>query len=160
MKNVKLQTIGQRPLLIKPRFKTDMRTQFAALCFKMVLKKPEFLLITSRGSGRWIIPKGWPVNGKTPAESALKEAWEEAGVIGELSGRCLGIFSYRKTLDSGPDVLCAAMVFPIKVIRLKKKFPESLQRKRRWFNRKKAARILENPELASMIKLFNPNMPE
>ncbi|MCY3983695.1 MAG: NUDIX hydrolase [Roseovarius sp.] len=158
MKNIRPQTIDQRPLLIKPRPKTDLRTQFAALCFKMVRKRPEFLLITSRGSGRWVIPKGWPADGKTPAESALKEAWEEAGVIGQLSGGCLGMFSYSKTLESGSDVLCAAMVFPIKVIKLKDKFPESIQRKRRWFSRKKAAKKLENPELAAVIKIFDPDL--
>ncbi|MFC6583776.1 NUDIX hydrolase [Sulfitobacter aestuariivivens] len=54
-----------------------MRTQFAALCYRVKKGKVQVLLVTSRGTKRWIVPKGWPMDGKTPAQSAALEAWEE-----------------------------------------------------------------------------------
>jgi len=74
--------IKQLPLSLHGAAKGEVRTQFAALPFRVKEDKVQVLLITSRGTGRWIVPKGWPMEGKTPAESALQEAWEEAGVQG------------------------------------------------------------------------------
>ena len=73
--------------------------------------KIQVLLVTSRGSGRWILPKGWPMDGKTPAASAAQEAWEEAGVDGTPDSRPLGLFSYNKSLDDADEGFpCVAMV--------------------------------------------------
>ena len=151
--------IKQLPLSFGQADKTDVRTQFAALCYRVKNNKIQFLLITSRGSGRWILPKGWPMGGKTPAESAAQEAWEEAGVHGIPDSRPLGLFSYSKTLDDlETDLPCVAMVYGIKVKALAKDYPEAGQRTRRWVNRKKAAAMVEEPELSRILRDFDPRV--
>ncbi len=145
------------PISLREHHKSDVRTQFAALCYRISDDdKPEILLVTSRGTGRWIIPKGWPMDGKTPIESALQEAWEEAGVKGKVSGPCLGLYSYHKELNDESDLPCVAMVYPIKVKSLAKKYPEVGQRSRKWLSLKKAAARVDEPELAHILATFNP----
>jgi len=112
------------------------------------------LLITSRGSGRWILPKGWPLDGKTPAKSAAREAWEEAGVTGKVYDQCLGLYSYSKSVD-GTGLPIVAMIYPIRVKSLADDYPEAGQRVRKWFSRKKAAKQVAQPELARIIKDFD-----
>ena len=146
------------PLLVRPERKTDMRTQFAALCYRIKADRPEVLLITSRGTGRWIVPKGWPVPGMTPAASAEREAWEEAGVRGRFHDICLGLYSYIKIVEDGPDLPCAAMVYPVRVRALAEDYPEKDQRKRKWMRRKKAAAKVDEPELAQIIRRFDPKL--
>lgn len=146
----------QEPIVLNDRHKSELRTQFAALCYRMVDGKPQILLITSRRTGRWIIPKGWPVHGKTPVQSALLEAWEEAGVKGHVTGECLGLFSYQKNIEDADDLPCVAMVYPVKVKSLASKYPEKGQRKRRWLSPKKAAQRVDEPELAQLLKNFDP----
>ena len=153
---VKSMMIKQLPICIRASHKSDVRTQFSALCFRVRRGKPEVLLVTSRGSGRWIVPKGWPIDGKTPADSAAQEAWEEAGVIGRPFDRCLGLYSYVKTLVENRDSPIVALVYPIKVKSLAKKFPEEGQRVRKWFSMKKAAALVAEPELARILKDFDP----
>ena len=151
-----LHTAKQRPILLQNGDKRDVRTQFAALCYRLIRGKPEILLITSRRSGRWIIPKGWPMDGKTPGESALVEAWEEAGVIGKVHPRCLGLYSYHKDIGSNRDLPCVAMVYPVRVKSLAHDFPEAGQRKRKWMSPKKAAQRISEPELAHLLRKFDP----
>ena len=79
--------------------KRDVRTQFAALCYRVKAGKPQFLLITSRGTGRWILPKGWPIADQSPGQTVQTEAWEEAGVTGVVDERPIGIYSYIKELE-------------------------------------------------------------
>ena len=116
----------------------------------------QILLVTSRGSKRWIVPKGWPMEAKTPAASALQEAWEEAGVTGRPDGTCLGVYTYAKELGPADEVPCLAMLYPVMVKSLAKRFPESGQRRRVWVSRKKAARMVLEPELARLILDFDP----
>lgn len=148
--------IKQVPIVLRSREKSDVRTQFAALCYRIVKDKPEFLMVTSRGTGRWIIPKGWPVDGKTPAESALTEAWEEAGVIGRVTGPCLGLFSYHKLLPEAGGLPCVAMVYPVRVKALADDFPEAGERRRKWMRPKKAAAKVDETELAQIMLGFDP----
>lgn len=131
-------------------------TQFAALCYRVVKDKTEVLMITSRDRGRWVIPKGWPMDGKTPAECALIEAWEEAGVRGKVAGGCLGFFSYTKEIAPKDRRLCVAMVYPIKVKSLEDRFPEARERRRKWMRPKKAAARVEEPDLAELLRHFDP----
>jgi 8-oxo-dGTP pyrophosphatase MutT (NUDIX family) len=147
--------IKQLPISIRASHKSDVRSQFAALCYRLVRDKPEILLVTSRGSGRWIAPKGWPMDGKTPAESAAQEAWEEAGVVGKAHNQCLGLYSYNKTMARGVGLPCVAMVYPVLVKTLVTDFPEKGQRQRRWFTPKKAAARVQEPELARILADFD-----
>lgn len=146
----------QQPLALTAARKTNVRTQFAALCYRLENDKPKILLITSRRSGRWIAPKGWPIPGKTPAASALREAYEEAGVRGREIDQCLGVYSYNKLHASGAGLPCLAMVFPVRVDDLLDEFPEQGQRQRKWFGRKKAAAMVQSPELSQIIRRFDP----
>lgn len=153
-----VHTITQLPLSLQCGGKTDLRTQFAALCYRMVRGRPEVLLITSRGSRRWIVPKGWPMDGKTPGESALTEAWEEAGVIGKVQDRCLGLFSYQKLIGADSGLPCVALLYPVRVKKLVPDYPEKGQRQRRWMRPKKAAQRVQEPELAHIIRHFQPHL--
>lgn len=149
--------IRQLPISLNGARKDELRVQFAALCYRVKEGKVQVLLITSRGGGRWIVPKGWPMEDKTPAESALQEAWEEAGVTGRAVETCLGVYSYAKSRGDAPGGMpCLAMLYPVAVDKLAKRFPEAGQRRRRWLSRKKAAEQVAEPELARMIRDFDP----
>ncbi len=152
-----LQKTKQLPIFLQSAHKSDVRTQFAALCYEEVKGKLRILLITTRGTGRWIIPRGWPMDGKTPSETARIEAWEEAGVVGKVSEQSLGLFSYNRDLGDDPDVPCVAMVYPVKVKSLADDFPEAGQRDRVWLSPKKAATRVAEPELAQIIRNFDPS---
>jgi len=146
----------QRPVRLGDQTKRDVRTQFGALCWRIKNGKVQFLLVTSRRQRRWIIPKGWPVDQATPANAAMTEAFEEAGVIGKVKPVCLGIYSYHKELSEDEALPCVVAVFPIKVRKLKNEYPEKAERRRKWFSRKKAAKRINDPELAGLIKGFDP----
>ena len=144
-----LTKIKQRPLKIGG--KRGVRTQFGALCWRVKGGKVRVLLVTTRGAGRWTLPKGWPIDGRTAADSAATEAWEEAGVRGVPSPHCLGIYTGRK--QAQPVVVA---VFPVEVSGLSRIWPERGQRRRRWFSPKKAARQVSDPELAGILAGFDP----
>lgn len=116
----------------------------------------QVLLITSRDTGRWVLPKGWPMKGKTAGNCALQEAFEEAGVRGDVSDHCLGFYSYVKIMSPTEAPTCVVAVFPVRVTHLLGKFPERDQRQRKWFAPDKAAEKVAEPELRSMLLSFNP----
>ena len=141
-----------------PGGKADVRTQFAALPWRLRDGKPQVMLVTSRGTGRWVVPKGWPVDGKTPAESAAQEAFEEAGIEGRGDDFCLGLYSYAKDMDGSRTLPVAVAVFPLEVKRLRPDFPEKGERRSKWMSRKKAAAKVAEPELAAIIRGFDPRL--
>lgn len=148
-----------KPSRLKARIgdRREVCSQFGALCWRRREGKVQILLITSRGRGRWIIPKGWPMEGQSAASAAATEAWEEAGAKGKVSSKCLGLYSYVKLRPGRrTGATCVVAVFPLKVRSLKKVYPELGQRKRRWFSAKKAAKLVDEPELSRLIKLFAP----
>lgn len=149
---------AQAPLQMGDATKSDVRSQFAALCYRVEDGAPEVLLITSRGTGRWILPRGWPMDGMTPAEAAAQEAWEEAGVRGKVRDLCIGIYAFNKELDDGQRLPCIVSVFPLKVKTLAKEFPEAKQRKRKWFSPAQAASRVNEPELKRLLQQFDPGM--
>lgn len=150
-----LQKAKQLPLAVEIADKRSVRTQFAALCYRVIKGKTEVLLITSRRTERWIIPKGWPMEAKTPAESALTEAWEEAGVKGKVTGGCLTLYTYLKSVDEEEPMPCAVMVYPVKVKSLADTYPEHGQRKRKWVTPKQASKRVDEPELAHLLRSFD-----
>ncbi len=127
------------------------RTQYGAVCWRMHRGKVEVLLITSRDTGRWVIPKGWPISGLSPAGTAAREAWEEAGVEGDILAEELGAFGYEKALGPSQSVPCSVQVFGLRVAELKAKFPEKKERRRKWFGCEKAARKVAEPELRQLL---------
>jgi len=148
--------IKQLPISLQGAAKSDVRTQFAALCYRIKRGKVQVLLVTSRRTKRWIVPKGWPMEGRTPAASALQEAWEEGGVRGRAEGGCLGVYTYAKGRYETDDLRCLAMLYPVSVTALAKRFPEAGQRRRRWVSRKKAVKLVSEKSLKELIKDFDP----
>jgi 8-oxo-dGTP pyrophosphatase MutT (NUDIX family) len=130
--------------------------QYAALCFRADdAAGTEILLITSRETGRWVLPKGWPMRSRSAGECALREAYEEAGVNGSLTGDCLGVYSYQKLLADGQAVTCIVSVYPVAVTALSDAFPEAGQRQRGWFAPAQAAALVAEPELHDILARFS-----
>ncbi|MFN3607199.1 MAG: NUDIX hydrolase [Cypionkella sp.] len=123
----------------------------AALCWRVKRGKIEVLLITSRDTGRWVIPKGWPMNGRSDPQAAAIEAWEEAGVEGEIDDIAMGAFYYDKRHVAKATQTCEVTVYPLRVARLVPKFPEQNQRRRKWFSAQKAAKLVNELGLAGLI---------
>jgi 8-oxo-dGTP pyrophosphatase MutT (NUDIX family) len=127
------------------------RSQYGALCWRAHRGQVEVLLITSRDTGRWVIPKGWPMGLLPPDIAAAQEAWEEAGVSGQVSDQPLGIYTYDKIVKLGQALPCAVTVYALRVVRLAATFPERKERRRKWFAAAKAARKVAEPELRAMF---------
>lgn len=133
--------------------------QHAALCYRIAPSgHPVILLVTSRETGRWVLPKGWPKKRLSGAGTARAEAFEEAGARGEIAGDTLGIYSYRKCFGPGRDIPCVVSVHPLRVLSLADRFPEAGQRQRRWFHPEAAAHAVDEPELAQILRSFDPAM--
>ena len=137
-------------------FQRPKRLQVAALCYRGSGTEMEILLVTSRDTGRWIIPKGWPINGLKSYEAALQEAWEEAGVEGRAAPEAIGSFSYMKMIGAKTLRPLRAEVYAVKVKSLAKRWPEAGERKRKWMSPKKAALKVVEPELAALLRGFAP----
>jgi 8-oxo-dGTP pyrophosphatase MutT (NUDIX family) len=129
------------------------RVQYGALPYRVGNRhRAEFMLVTSRETRRWIIPKGWPKKGKSPHRSAAREAFEEAGVVGSVGRRPVGSFSYEKRMKNGASVECEVRVFPLEVKRQKQEWPEKQQRRVKWLSASKAAEKVKDPTLSAIIK--------
>ncbi|MCA0927712.1 NUDIX hydrolase [Ruegeria profundi] len=126
--------------------------QSAALCYRIIHERPEVLLITTRKSRRWIIPKGWLINGLTPSETAQQEAWEEAGIRGKCDVQAVGQFLYQKRHPKKGEVMCVVDVFPLFTTSVAARFPECKQRQRKWFSPRKAALQVNSSELAGLLR--------
>ncbi len=110
----------------------------------------EVLLVTSRETKRWVIPKGWPWPRVPPGEAAAGEAWEEAGVRGKVSKRAIGSFAYQKR--KGDELIPLRVdVYVLEVTKEVKSWPEASQRERRWFAASEAASLVEEPELQEIL---------
>ncbi len=99
------------------------RVQYAALPYRLMGRSgTEVMLVTSRDTRRWIIPKGWPQKGRAPHHSAAREAFEEAGVEGVIDSRPVGTFPYQKRLKNGGVVDCEVEVYALRVLRQSKRW--------------------------------------
>jgi len=136
-----------------------VRSQFGALCWRLADTGIEVLLITSRDTGRWIIPKGWPMLGLAPEAVAAQEAWEEAGVEGEISAVRAGRYGYYKIFAPATRIPCAVTVYGLQVRQLAESFPEAGERQRQWFPQEVAAGLVGEAELASLIAGYAPPHP-
>jgi 8-oxo-dGTP pyrophosphatase MutT (NUDIX family) len=131
----------------------ELPIQTGALPWRLAPKNGiEVLLVTGRRSGRWTIPKGWPMPGKSLAEAAEQEAYEEAGVTGTIDSNPIGTFRHVKQLNIVGDVEVNIVVHPLWVDHELPKWPELGQRKRKWFSPKDAAKQVDSPELSEMIR--------
>lgn len=149
----------QRPLAqtlvaaVRPMLRRPPQLQVAALCTRVGAEgEAEVLLITSRGTGRWILPKGWPMPGRSLAEAAAQEAWEEAGVRGLPDPEALGSYEARKVTDGGLSLPCTVHVYRLRVEALADEFPEARQRRRRWIGARMAADLVTEPGLKALLQ--------
>ena len=135
----------------------EPRAQFAALPWR---RGPdgtvEVLLITSRETRRWVIPKGWPIKGKSAAKSAAREAFEEAGVTGKVSKSPVGAYAYDKRLKNGRLQRVRVGVFGLQVESEAEVYPEVGQREKQWSPIQEAARRVDEPELMVILATFDP----
>jgi 8-oxo-dGTP pyrophosphatase MutT (NUDIX family) len=112
----------------------------------------EVLLITSRDTRRWVVPRGNPILGKSPAESAAQEAFEEAGITGRTGPEPLGRYRYEKRRRDGRSVEAEVLLFRMDVDEVADQWPEMRQRERRWFGVEEAAVAVHETELADLIR--------
>ena len=139
------------PMLRRPAF-----YQSAALCWRIERDVPQVLLLTSRETRRWVLPKGWPKTGLSAAETAAEEAWEEAGVRLDAPGQPVGRYCYRKRLKGGVPVETEVDVFAFRTLSFEDEFPERGQRERLWIAPEEAARLVEEPDLSEVLSGFSP----
>jgi len=128
--------------------------QVAAVCHRRRSGATEVLMVKSLDSGRWIVPKGWPMRGKSLAEAAATEAWEEAGVKGVLNPVSIGTYHYSKQQAGGVRLRVRVHVFEIAVETLADVYPESGKRKRFWAAPFAASQKVKEPELRAILQSF------
>ena len=140
-----------RRLLGGPR----CRLQVAALPWRRTEEGVEVMLITSRDTGRWVLPKGWPEEGEALYDAAAREAFEEAGISGGIAHSSAGSYFYNKVHSSGAESRCEVNVFPLEVTEIASKWREKGQRKRKWVKPREAIRMVNETDLAKLIDRFS-----
>jgi len=132
----------------------EPRKQYAALPWRKMGEKLEVMLLTSRDTRRWVIPKGWPMKGRKPYAAAALEALQEAGLVGKIERKSIGCYHYRKRLKNGAALMCRVEVFPMRVLRQRKNWPEKDQRVTQWRGYVDAAQEVAEEELQEIILAF------
>ena len=129
--------------------------QVAALPWRLENGRRRILMITSRETRRWVIPKGGRMVGLTDAEAAAQEALEEAGVKGQVHDQSIGVFRYLKRLKDASERRCVVSVYPLELLIQLGAWPEAHQRERRWMTFAEAAEAVHEPDLAALIRDFD-----
>ncbi|MEN5169174.1 NUDIX hydrolase [Brevundimonas pondensis] len=138
------------------RTETSEARQVAVLPWRRGDAGVEVMMITSRETRRWVIPKGGRMVGKTDPQAAAQEAYEEAGVQGETLDTVIGHFRYGKRLKTGAVQACVVAVYPLEVLIQLGAWPEDQQRQRRWMPQAEAAEAVHEADLAQLIREFRP----
>jgi 8-oxo-dGTP pyrophosphatase MutT (NUDIX family) len=140
----------------KRKPKSAVRLQYGALPYRFSpYAALEILVLTTRQTRSWIVPKGWPIRGLKPEKSAAREAWEEAGVRGRIGAKPIGAFTYAKALDeAGRSVTCEVRIFPLLVERQSETWPEFDQRIVQWVDPERAIALVKEPGLRALISAF------
>jgi len=133
--------------------------QVAALAYVGGAADTLVLLISSRETGRWVLPKGWPMRGLTGAQAAAREALEEAGVVGDVALKPIGSYAYRKRLHYFSSVSCEVEVYPLDVREQRLAWPEKAERRLVWLPPTRAAEQVAEPELRDLLLRFAPERP-
>lgn len=131
----------------------EPHAQYGALPWR-IGEDIEIMLLTSRDTRRWVIPKGWPMKGRKPNATAAVEALEEGGLLGNIGKKSVGAYHYRKRLKNGAVLMCRVEVFPLRVLRQRKKWPEKGQRVTQWLPYVEAAEQVAEEELRELILAF------
>jgi 8-oxo-dGTP pyrophosphatase MutT (NUDIX family) len=144
--------VGRRTKGVPDKRRGERRgRQCAALPFAEEKGELRVLLVTSRETQRWVLPKGWTEKRLSPHALAAKEAFEEAGVVGEVEPRPIGRYRYLKRGPRDRVTPCSVRVFPLRVNRLLDDWPERRERQRRWFSAAEAAMAVEEGGLVTLL---------
>ncbi|MDK3016437.1 NUDIX hydrolase [Pseudodonghicola flavimaris] len=129
--------------------------QLAALCYRVRPGKGTEVLLVTSSRGRWLLPKGWPITGLDSWETALQEAWEEAGVRSGTPWRePLTSFSTIKRHDNGIEQRCTVSVYPVEVREMREDYPEADRRERAWLGLAEACETVGEPALREVLQQF------
>jgi len=141
---------------LRPEPDREPRTQYAALPWRTGPEgETEVLLITSRETRRWVVPKGWPIKGLKPGPSAAREAYEEAGVRGSVTSKAVGKYAYEKLLANGRSQHVRVFVYALQVLEELDEWPEQGQREKAWVSPAEAAERVREPKLSQLLKRFD-----
>ncbi len=149
-------------MLMEPLPRTDSeganqpRKQVGALAWRFDQGVLKVLLVTSRDTGRFVIPKGWPMKRLSNSRAAAREAYEEAGVGGKTSSQPIGSYEYNKIFGPGFALQCRVTVYSMQVAKVLSKWPEKSERTRHWMTLDEAAANVDEPELSAIIEEFVP----
>ena len=140
--------------VVAPFWRRPQGQQVAALCYREDDEgDTKVLLVTSRTNKRWILPKGWPIDGMNDSEAAMQEAWEEAGVKkATAEPEAFASFRTKKVLDGGLPAPVEMKVFKVAVAKTKSDYPEAAERKRKWVTPEKAAQMVDEPALQTILR--------
>ena len=127
--------------------------QYGVLPWRRRDAEIQVMLLTSRETRRWVIPKGWPMEGLSPADCAAQEAFEEGGIRGPVAD-IAGEYGYDKSLKDGTVRHLTVQVFPMEVTTQLVLWPEANERERRWFSAAGAAEAVTEQGLATLIRAF------
>jgi len=141
--------------------KGKLRRQYAAIPVRFTGQgKMQVLLLTSRGSRRWVIPKGWPIRHLSPGGTAAREAYEEAGLEGTIvSETPIGHYVYDKDLGGGTHAKVEVGVFLLRVLRQLETWPEQAERETQWFDPEQAAELVSETGLAYILRTIRTAWP-
>lgn len=134
--------------------KSGRNRQCAAIPYVIRDGQVQVMLLTSRGTGRWIVPKGWPKKKHSAAETAALEAFEEGGVVGDVTPEPIGVYTYTKALHCGALRPLTVDVFALRVRYEALDWPERGQRKRVWVTPEEASLMVAELELADLLGRF------
>lgn len=134
--------------------KTGKNRQCGAIPYVVRNGEVRVMLLTSRETGRWIVPKGWCKKKHTPAEMAALEAFEEGGVVGDVTPKPIGHYTYNKVLNSGALRPLVVDVYGLRVQFECQDWPERHERRRTWVTPEEAGLMVKEPELADLLRRF------
>jgi 8-oxo-dGTP pyrophosphatase MutT (NUDIX family) len=155
MPRLEVKRANGHRLRVRGLIEQTSRQQYAALPYRISEVGIEVLLVTTLDTRRWIIPKGWPMKGRTPAVSAAREAFEEAGVRGAIAPAPVGSFTYDKIDRRGVSRRIEVEVFPLRVLREHRNWPERKKRATKWMMIDEAAASVEEVSLRALLKSFS-----
>jgi 8-oxo-dGTP pyrophosphatase MutT (NUDIX family) len=147
----------QKPAKKRTAKQREPHTQYGALPWR-IADELEVMLLTSRDTRRWVIPKGWPMKGRKANATAALEAFQEGGLLGSIGKKSVGFYHYRKRLKNGAVLMCQVEVFPLHVLRQRKKWPEKGQRVTQWLPYMEAAEEVAEEELKELILAFGDTL--
>jgi ADP-ribose pyrophosphatase YjhB (NUDIX family) len=115
------------------------------------------LLVAPRGGGQWSLPSGLPGNDRTPRQTAMREAFEKAGVVGHLDAKPIGSYSSQGALSEGSTMPCVVVIYGLKVRGTLTNWPASTRCKRRWYRLDDAIQVVSNAGLKQLLASISGN---